>query len=84
MQGLQRHTAWCLMKEATSLVLARWYRKLRGFWLEAAMKEIDTAISGAFKEANIERADIGCFCLAGADFPEDFEMLKKAVENLNR
>ena len=54
------------------------------FGLESAMKEIDTAISGAFKEANIERADIGCFCLAGADFPEDFEMLKKAVENLKR
>jgi len=54
------------------------------FGLESAMKEIDTAISGAFKEANIGRADIGCFCLAGADFPEDFDMLKKAVENLNR
>ncbi|MGC9063919.1 MAG: BadF/BadG/BcrA/BcrD ATPase family protein, partial [bacterium] len=54
------------------------------FGLESAMKEIDTAILGAFREANIQRADVGCFCLAGADFPEDFDMLKRAVESLNR
>ncbi|MBC7319095.1 kinase [bacterium] len=54
------------------------------FGLESAMKEIDKAISEAFSMAGIERADVGCFCLAGADFPEDFEMLEEAVNKLQK
>ena len=54
------------------------------FGLDSAMKEIDHSITEAFNMAGIERADIGCFCLAGADFPEDFTMLEEAVKNLKR
>lgn len=54
------------------------------FGLESAMKEIDKAISEAFNMTGIEKADIGCFCLAGADFPEDFEMLEESISKLQR
>lgn len=54
------------------------------FGLESAMKEIDRAILEAFSMAGIEKADVGYFCLAGADFPEDFEMLEEAVSKLQR
>ncbi|MCX7795958.1 MAG: kinase [bacterium] len=54
------------------------------FGLEHAMKEIDKAISEALNMAGIEKASLGCFCLAGADFPEDFEMLEDAVSKLER
>jgi len=52
--------------------------------LDSAMKEIDRSITEAFSMAGIEKADAGCFCLAGADFPEDFTMLEEAVKNLKR
>lgn len=54
------------------------------FGLEPAMKEIDTAIVEAIKPIGIDKIDIGCFCLAGADFPEDFEMLEEAIKKLGR
>lgn len=54
------------------------------FGLEQAMKEIDNAITQALNLAGITRANLGCFCLAGADFPEDFEMLEQAVKNLGK
>ncbi len=54
------------------------------FGLESAMREIDNAILGAISSMGIDRVDVGCFCLAGADFPEDFEMLEEAVKKLNR
>jgi N-acetylglucosamine kinase-like BadF-type ATPase len=50
-----------------------------GFGLEAAMAEIRRACRGALDAAGTERAQVGCFGLAGADFPEDFEMLRVAV-----
>lgn len=54
------------------------------FGLESAMKEIDNAILGAISPIGIDKVDVGCFCLAGADFPEDFEMLEGAVKRLNK
>lgn len=54
------------------------------FGLDSAMKEIDRAILEALNMAKIDKADFGCFCLAGADFPEDFVMLEEAVSKLNR
>jgi N-acetylglucosamine kinase-like BadF-type ATPase len=50
--------------------------------LEAAMAEVLKACSGALEGARVERAQAGCFGLAGADFPEDFEMLEAAVRKL--
>ncbi|UCH33941.1 MAG: kinase [Armatimonadota bacterium] len=51
--------------------------------LEAAMAEIGVACRGAVDAAGAARAHVGCFCLAGADFPEDFDMLTKAVRALD-
>jgi len=53
-----------------------------GTGLEAAMAEIAKACRAALDAAGAQRAQIGCFCLAGADFPEDFEMLGEAVAKL--
>jgi len=50
-----------------------------GFGLEAAMAEILRACRCALDTAGAARAQVGCFGLAGADFPEDFEMLRVAV-----
>lgn len=50
--------------------------------LDAAMAEIAKACRGALDAAGTRIAQNGCFCLAGADFPEDFEMLGKAVAEL--
>jgi N-acetylglucosamine kinase-like BadF-type ATPase len=52
--------------------------------LAPALTEIEraarTAIEcGKLPEASVE---VGCFCLAGADLPEDYAMLQKAVEEL--
>jgi N-acetylglucosamine kinase-like BadF-type ATPase len=50
--------------------------------LEAALAEIAKASGAALEAAGAQRARVGCFCLAGADFPEDFEMLGAAVAEL--
>jgi len=50
--------------------------------LEAATGEIARACRGALEAAGIARAAAGCFGLAGADFPQDFEMLGAAVRAL--
>lgn len=47
--------------------------------LEAATGEIAKACRGALAAAGIARAAVACFGLAGADFPQDFEMLGAAV-----
>ena len=53
-----------------------------GSGLQAAMAEVAKACRSALKEARVERAAVGCFGLAGADFPQDFEMLEQAVSAL--
>lgn len=47
----------------------------------AAIAEIERAVDAALKEAAIEPAElsVGVFSLAGADWPEDFELLKDAM-----
>lgn len=54
----------------------------RGF--KAAQREILRATGTAIKEAGLsnQMLDMGCFCLAGADFPEDYAMLQVAMEDL--
>ena len=49
---------------------------------EAAFGEIERAVRGAFEQAKTERAELGCFCLAGADLPQDFTMLQGAMEEM--
>ncbi len=51
--------------------------------LEAAMGEVLKACRGALHAAGAARAAVGCFGLAGADFPEDFDMLGAAVRRLD-
>lgn len=48
--------------------------------LEAALREIVRASEQAVSALSTGHSpQVGCFCLAGADFPEDFEMLQKAL-----
>jgi N-acetylglucosamine kinase-like BadF-type ATPase len=53
--------------------------------LGPALQEIDRAVRGALKQANKQSRDIevGCFCLAGADLPEDYAMLQREVNDLS-
>jgi N-acetylglucosamine kinase-like BadF-type ATPase len=50
--------------------------------LESALNQIDLAVRQAFEQAGIshEKVELGCFCLAGADLPEDYALLQRAVE----
>jgi N-acetylglucosamine kinase-like BadF-type ATPase len=52
---------------------------------EAAFKEIEKAARDAMQQAGgvIQPVDLGCFCLAGADLPEDFAMLQAGMEGLH-
>jgi N-acetylglucosamine kinase-like BadF-type ATPase len=52
--------------------------------LEPSLQEIDRAVRGALEQAHKQPGDIevGCFCLAGADLPEDYAMLRSAVNDL--
>lgn len=51
---------------------------------EAACKEIEKAVLGALQQAGQASGSIelGCFCLAGADLPQDYAMLQAAIEDL--
>lgn len=53
--------------------------------LEQALQEIRRAVLQAVGEAGLspQSVDLGCFCLAGADLPEDYAMLQAAVEGLS-
>jgi len=53
--------------------------------LGPALQEIDRAVRGALKLAHKQPGDIGvgCFCLAGADLPEDYAMLQSAINDLS-
>jgi N-acetylglucosamine kinase-like BadF-type ATPase len=55
-----------------------------GVGLPAAMQAVAGASLQACTQAGVKPSEIevGCFCLAGADFPEDFIMLQEAVEQL--
>jgi N-acetylglucosamine kinase-like BadF-type ATPase len=50
-----------------------------------AKKALAAACREAFREAAAtpEQIEVGCFALAGADFPGDFEMLRKEVGELS-
>ncbi|MCL4561991.1 MAG: hypothetical protein M1281_15450 [Chloroflexi bacterium] len=52
--------------------------------IEDACRSWAQAISIALGEAGLEKQDLcmGCFCLAGADLPEDYALLEKAVAEL--
>jgi N-acetylglucosamine kinase-like BadF-type ATPase len=52
---------------------------------QAAFKEIEKAVQGALQQAGgiTQPVDLGCFCLAGADLPEDFAMLQTGMEDLH-
>lgn len=49
--------------------------------IEAAQREWQTAIGEALSCTNLERQQINlaCFCLAGADLPDDYALLQEAV-----
>jgi N-acetylglucosamine kinase-like BadF-type ATPase len=49
-----------------------------------ALGEIESAVRAALAEANLpaEAVDLGCFCLGGADLPEDYAMLQDGLEGL--
>ncbi len=51
---------------------------------ENGLKQIAAAVHMALEAAHISPQDVelGCFCLAGADFPEDFRILQAALEGL--
>jgi N-acetylglucosamine kinase-like BadF-type ATPase len=53
-----------------------------GVGLPAAMQAVAAASLQACQRGGVSAAEIevGCFCLAGADFPEDFDMLQRAVQ----
>jgi N-acetylglucosamine kinase-like BadF-type ATPase len=53
--------------------------------LESGLREVTTAVRMALQAAQLQPQDVelGCFCLAGADVPEDFRILKSALEALN-
>ncbi len=53
--------------------------------LERAMGEISTAVHAALDHAALKPAEIelGVYCLAGADLPEDFDLLRNAVADLS-
>lgn len=52
--------------------------------LQKSMREIETAARQALDTASLSPQDVemGCFCLAGADLPEDYTLLDDAVGRL--
>jgi len=52
--------------------------------LKAAMAQIAHSVGEALAQAKVssQEARLGIFCLAGADLPEDYAMLRQAVEDL--
>jgi N-acetylglucosamine kinase-like BadF-type ATPase len=56
----------------------------QAFGLEAAMQEIRRSIAKALQMAGAEQTGLTAsfFALAGADLPEDFDMLRRAIDEL--
>jgi N-acetylglucosamine kinase-like BadF-type ATPase len=52
--------------------------------LDQSLGEIRQAVESAARQAGLafEQIDTGCFCLAGADLPEDYRMLQAAIDGL--
>jgi N-acetylglucosamine kinase-like BadF-type ATPase len=53
---------------------------------EAAFREIEIAVRDAMQQQAggfTGPVELGCFCLAGADLPQDFAMLQTAMEDLH-
>ena len=52
--------------------------------LEATKRALNLAINHALSQSDLQLRDIqfGCFCLAGADLPEDYCLLQQTVEAL--
>lgn len=52
--------------------------------LKSAIAEVKRAVCASLDAAGLspEELELGCFCLAGADLPEDYAMLQEAVEAL--
>ena len=53
--------------------------------LENAMREITSAVRDTLKrtQAKPEDVELGCYCLSGADLPEDFDLLRNALSELS-
>jgi len=51
----------------------------QGVGPDAAIAEIERAARGALTMAELERADVACFALGGADFPIDYRMLTERL-----
>jgi len=53
----------------------------QGIGVEPAMAAIEAAVDGALRSAGLQRTDLAaaCFALAGADFDEDFALLRPAL-----
>ena len=55
----------------------------QGVGVERAMEEIERAVRDAMRMAGVEGSlSAACFCLAGADLPEDFDLLRPALDRL--
>ncbi len=54
------------------------------YGLENALREIGAAVHMALDAVHIlpQDVELGCFCLAGADFPQDFLTIRAALEEL--
>jgi N-acetylglucosamine kinase-like BadF-type ATPase len=52
--------------------------------LRSAMRQIDLAVRGALEAGGVspELVEVGYFCLAGADLPEDYTLLQEALQDL--
>ena len=52
--------------------------------LQAALGEIGKAAGEALRAARVDPGEVavGCYCLSGADLPEDYAMLQEAVGSL--
>lgn len=50
--------------------------------LDSAVREVVGAVRQALHSARVEppQVELGCFCLAGADLPQDFLMLQNALD----
>jgi N-acetylglucosamine kinase-like BadF-type ATPase len=53
--------------------------------LAQAAEEIDRVVRAALYQSGLAptSVELGCFCLAGADLPEDFAMLQEAMQTLS-
>jgi len=56
----------------------------QSYGLQSALRQIDLAVRQALEQAGIspERVEVGYFCLAGADLPEDYAILQEAIQGL--